>query len=55
MAVTCEDSDWRFFTSVSIAQWLERRPPNPVVVGASPGGGRTTSAYHFEVKLPPGK
>ena len=29
-----------FVLTVSIAQWLERRPPNLAVVGSSPGGDR---------------
>ena len=40
---------------VSIAQWLERRPPNPAIVGPSPGGDRHICACHVEVKLPPDK
>ena len=41
--------------SDSIAQWLERRPPNTAVVGSSPGGDRHICACHIEVKLPPDK
>ena len=43
------------FVTVSIAQWLERRPPNPAVVGSSPGRDRHICACHVEVKLPPDK
>ena len=33
----------------SIAQWLEPRSSNPVIVVSSPGGGRHICACHIEV------
>ena len=44
-----------YYLSVSIAQWLERRPLNPAVVGSSHGGDIHICACHVEVKLPPDK
>ena len=36
----------------SIAQWLERQPPNPGVVGSSPGGDKHICACHVDVDVP---
>ena len=43
------------YLSDSIAQWLERRPPDPAVMGSSPGGDIHICAWNVEVMLPPVK
>ena len=40
-----------FYVSASKAQWLERQPSNPAVMGSSPGGDGHICACHVKVKI----